>query len=146
MIGVGEGRFLSVEPYFAKVRDEDELADYGEVRVYRVHRLIWPDGRVQMTFDPGVRGELGRVGRRYEGRFYGFGKIALHALGLRRLCFLDGFPICSWSVAMPFAHALGWTHWPLPDGSLVPANTVQPSELDWWARFPNPGTFVERIV
>ncbi len=39
---------------------------------------------------------------RYVGKRYGWGKILLQFLGLGRLSFLDGFPICSYSVAIPY--------------------------------------------
>lgn len=39
----------------------------------------------------------------YAGRRYGWSKIILQALGLARFSFIDALPICSYSVAEPFA-------------------------------------------
>ena len=39
----------------------------------------------------------------YEGKRYGITKIVLHMLGLAGLARVDGMPICSWTVAVPFS-------------------------------------------
>ncbi len=49
------------------------------------------------------RDRLAEMARAYVGRLYGFGKILLHKLGLRRWARVDRWPICSWTVAQPYA-------------------------------------------
>lgn len=39
--------------------------------------------------------------RRFEGDPYGYGKVLLIKVGLGNLCTIDGFPICSYTVAVP---------------------------------------------
>lgn len=69
----------------------------SQVRVYRALNIPHPEL---------VR--IARAAEKYVGRPYGWSKIALHALGLSRFAFLDGYPICSWVVAAPYAGA-GYT-------------------------------------
>lgn len=77
--------------------------------------------------------------RRYEGRAYGWGKLALHFLDaalaggrevFRRLS-NDRWPICSWLVARGYA-ALGWTF-----GANVTVAGAQPDDIwDYCAEHP----------
>lgn len=60
---------------------------------------------------------------KYDSDTYGFLKIVLHWLGLARWCFIDGFPICSYTVAVPFQEIVG-----LRFG--LDANAAQPDDID----------------
>lgn len=60
--------------------------------------------------------------RSFVGRPYGWSKILLHALGLQRFSFLDGYPICSWVASSAYAqvgHAFG-----------VPAIEATPDDVE----------------
>lgn len=54
----------------------------------------------------------------YVGKPYGWGKVVLHALGLRRFCTVDGWPHCAWVVASAYA-ATGY-HFGVPYQTATP--------------------------
>lgn len=56
-----------------------------------------------VNLSPLERQRIAACALEYVGRPYGWGKIALHALGLEQFAAMDGFPICSWVVAAAYA-------------------------------------------
>jgi hypothetical protein len=53
--------------------------------------------------DSAARFMIATRARRFDGRHYGMLKIALHALGLRAFACVDRWPICSYTVAVPYS-------------------------------------------
>ena len=137
MIVAPNGRLVSMEPVFGKYRD---LADFAGdmIAVYRVNRIEKRGGEI-VTVTDRDRERLGVAAANYVGCFYGVAKCLLHAVGLRRFCTFDAFPICSWAVAMPYAHILGVNEWPLVDAftrRFVPAREVTPDDLADFCEHP----------
>ena len=64
----------------------------GSGRVYRARHLA-----------PVERLRIAERALSYVGRPYGWSKILLHAIGLQRFASIDGYPICSWVLAGPYA-------------------------------------------
>jgi hypothetical protein len=58
--------------------------------------------RPRLSYETRVR--LARRAGEYDGKLYGMGKILLHLAGLSGLSFIDRFPICSWTVGVPYQH------------------------------------------
>lgn len=91
-------------------------ADTLNVRVYR-----------PLTLSANDRDAIAAIGRSYVGRPYGWGKVALHAVGLQRFSFMDQYPVCSWVVAASYAKACGlWFG--------VPVRTATPDDIDDYVR------------
>ncbi len=57
---------------------------------------------------PSEREKVALRAEQYVGKFYGFGKILLHLLGLEGWSLIDWFPICSWVSAVPYAQVMKW--------------------------------------
>lgn len=117
-------RFASMEPIWSKWRNADE---FDLIRVYRPHELTWPDG-TSLELTDNYRNALGVAAAEFVPRFYGFSKIALHAIGLQRFCFLDAFPICSYAAVQPYSKVLGFNYWQV-NGEWKSARSLDPDDL-----------------
>jgi hypothetical protein len=126
----GQLKLASMEPVFCKWRTLDDFPKY---KVYRIHKLTFPDGR-QVELTAVHRALLGTEAAQYVGRFYGMSKIALHLIGLKSWCKIDSFPICSFATSRPWTKVFDWQQWPIrrQGGSIewVSANAVDPDDLD----------------
>lgn len=71
----------------------------------------------------GERVAIAQRALRYVGTRYGLSKIVLHLLGLQRFSFIEGRPICSYTVGVPYEEIKGWRF-------DVEGRAAQPDDID----------------
>lgn len=83
------------------------------------------------TLNDGQRRRIVARALQFDGNHYGIGKILLHLIGLGGLCHVDRWPICSYTVAVPFAEE-GFAF------GAVGARAADPDDIwDWCRRLPH---------
>jgi cell wall-associated NlpC family hydrolase len=130
----GRSRMARLIRWFTRAKGEAPTRVTHVALAVSNHRIVEATrhGAQERTYDRGqvyrprnvsleAADRIVKRAQRYVGAPYGWGKIVLHAIGMERFAFVDGAPICSWLVAVPYSEE-GYTFG-------VPANAATPNDI-----------------